>query len=78
MLTRKARFGDHVLHPSELNRVLELFDRVGLEAAQGMLGRWQRDPAFLDAMRILSSEDSEGPGANGGGTSDSNGNSESS
>ena len=78
MLTRKARFSDRVFHPSELNRVLELYDRVGLEAAQAMLGRWQRDPDYLDAMRILSSEDSDSPGSEGGGPADSNGNSESS
>jgi uncharacterized protein (DUF2336 family) len=78
MLTRKALFGERVMHPSELNRVLELYDRVSLEAAQAMLSRWQRDPDYLDAMRILSSEDSDSPGANGSGPSDSDGNSESS
>ena len=53
MLTRKARFGKRVISPSELNRILELYDRVGLEAARAMLDRWRRDPEYLNAIRIL-------------------------
>jgi uncharacterized protein (DUF2336 family) len=64
MLTRKAESGERTIHPSEVNRVLELYERVVLEAAQAMLGNWQRDPEFLDAVRVLSAGDSDSPDSN--------------
>lgn len=53
MLTRKARSGTGVMNPRELTRVLALYDRVRPEAARAMLGRWQRDSDYLNAMRLL-------------------------
>jgi len=53
MLTRKAHSSDQSINPKELNRVLELFDRIKMETAQAMLQRWQRDSNYLNAMRVL-------------------------
>lgn len=53
MLTRKARSGSGVMNPRELTRVLTLYDRVRPEAASAMVGRWQRDSDFLNAVRVL-------------------------
>ena len=53
MLTRKARAGSGVMNPRELTRVLALYDRVRPEAARAMIGRWQRDSDFLNAVRVL-------------------------
>jgi uncharacterized protein (DUF2336 family) len=53
MLTRKARSGSGVMNPRELTRVLALYDRVRPEAASAMVGRWQRDSDFLNAVRVL-------------------------
>ena len=53
MRTRRARLGKRVIDTSELARVLELFDRVHIETAQAMLGRWRRDPDYLNAIRTL-------------------------
>jgi uncharacterized protein (DUF2336 family) len=66
MLTRKAGFGERVTRPSKLNRALGLYDRIGLEPAQAMLNHWQRDPQFLNAKRVLSSQDSDSPGSDDG------------
>lgn len=56
MLTRKARAGDHVISPSELTRVLALYDRIRLDSAKAMLERWKRDPEYLNALRVLSAD----------------------
>lgn len=53
MLTRKARATSGVMNPRELTRVLSLYDRVRPQAAQAMIGRWQRDSDFLNAVRLL-------------------------
>lgn len=58
MLTRKARGRAEPINPRELTRVLTLYDRLREDAVRAMLSRWQRDAAFLDAMRLL-----EGDGA---------------
>ena len=67
MLTRKARAQENVISPSDLTRVLALYDRVRADSAKAMLGRWQRDPEYLNALRVLSSrngksEDPQLPG----------------
>ncbi len=54
MLTRKARAEDRVIRPAELTRVLDLYDRVRHESALAMIARWQRDPDYLNAVRVLS------------------------
>lgn len=57
MLTRKARSNSAVMNPRELTRVLALYDRVKPEAARAMIVRWQRDSDFLNAVRVLESND---------------------
>jgi hypothetical protein len=62
MLTRKARGGEQAISPAELTRVLALYDRVQPESAQAMLRRWQRDPEYLNALRVLATgKDGEVP-----------------
>jgi uncharacterized protein (DUF2336 family) len=56
MLTRQARSRESVINPADLTRVLALYDRIREDSAKAMLGRWQRDPEYLNALRILSSE----------------------
>lgn len=57
MLTRKARASAGVMNPRELTRVLALYDRVRPESARAMIGRWQRDSDFLNAVRVLKERD---------------------
>jgi len=64
MLTRKARATSGVMNPRELTRVLSLYDRVRPEAAQAMIGRWQRDSDFLNAVRLLERTGGIEPDAN--------------
>jgi uncharacterized protein (DUF2336 family) len=59
-LTRKARRGKQIIPATELTRMLNLYDRVTTEAAQSVLGRWQRDSEYLNAVRILSGSGSPG------------------
>jgi len=53
LLSRKARPGEQVVAPTELKDVLEFYDRLDFTAAKNMVHRWQRDPAYLDAIRRL-------------------------
>ncbi len=64
MLTRKARAGAGVMNPRELTRVLALYDRVRPESARAMIGRWQRDSDFLNAVRLLKERDGDAAPAN--------------
>ncbi|MFO0995993.1 MAG: DUF2336 domain-containing protein [Alphaproteobacteria bacterium] len=54
--SRQARRGDKSVDPMELQRVLTLFDRIQPQTAQAILRRWQRDPDYLKAIRMLESE----------------------
>ncbi|MDH3241734.1 MAG: DUF2336 domain-containing protein [Alphaproteobacteria bacterium] len=63
MLTRKARAKETVISPSDLTRVLALYDRVRSDSAKAMLARWQRDPEYLNAIRMLSSQNGKGGNA---------------
>lgn len=65
MLTRKARASDHIISPSELTRVLALYDRVRADSAKAMLVRWQRDPEYLNALRVLAAESADRDPATG-------------
>lgn len=65
MLSREARFGERVTGRPEPARILELYDRVRLELAQTILGRWRCDPDYLDAMRVLSKTAPNGASAPG-------------
>jgi uncharacterized protein (DUF2336 family) len=53
LLSRKARPGEQMVAPNELKEVLEFYDQLDLAAAKNLLHRWQRDPAYLDAIRRL-------------------------
>lgn len=54
--SRQARRGDKSVDPHELQRVLTLFDRIQPQTANGILRRWQRDPDYLKAIRMLETE----------------------
>jgi uncharacterized protein (DUF2336 family) len=71
MLTRKARARENVISPADLTRVLALYDRVREDSAKAMLGRWQRDPEYLNALRVLSTENGNGKNVQLPGTSSS-------
>ena len=62
MLTRKARPGRPAIRKTELTRVLELYDRIGQQSAQAIIGRWRRDSDYLNAVRVLSAVDDKGSG----------------
>jgi uncharacterized protein (DUF2336 family) len=53
LLTRKARPGNASTDPADLGRALEFYDRVDNPTAQLVLGRWRRDPAYLNAIRSV-------------------------
>lgn len=53
MLTRRARSADRTINPRDLTRVLALYDRIQAEVARSMLLRWQRNPEYLNALRLL-------------------------
>lgn len=55
LLSRKARPGDQQVDPNEVKEVLALYDRLDDQTAKNLLRRWQRDPAFLEAVRRLES-----------------------
>jgi len=75
MLSREARFGKPVTGRPEPARVLELYDRVRLELAQAILGRWRCDPDYLDAMRVLSKTAPHGAASTGASAPRDSGNS---
>ena len=60
LLSRKARPGDKVVDPRELSKVLNFFDKVSIEAANGVLARMRRDPDYLNSIRQLSSLEKPG------------------
>ena len=51
LLSRSARPGDKVVDPNEVSRVLNFFDRIGLETARKVVKRWHLDPNFLFALK---------------------------
>lgn len=61
LLSRQARPGDKQVDPAELVKVLEFFDGIDAKAAGRMLRRWQRDPDYLNAIRLLD-DGATGPG----------------
>ena len=60
MLSRKARNSERGTDPKELKLVLELFDRIQVEAADRMLKKWQRDSNFLNAIRVVETANDQG------------------
>ena len=61
-LTRKARPGKPTVRAAELTRVLDIHDRIGPRSAQAIIGRWQRDARYLNAVRLLSVVAGKGSG----------------
>ncbi|MEX2455178.1 MAG: DUF2336 domain-containing protein [Rhodospirillaceae bacterium] len=53
LLIRSARPGDKVVDPSELTRVLDLYDRIKTETAKKVLEHWRLDPDYLFALKQL-------------------------
>lgn len=51
LLSRSARPGDKVVDPNEVSRVLNFFDRIGIETARKVVKRWHLDPNFLFALK---------------------------
>mgnify|MGYP003388809951 FL=1 len=51
LLSRSARPGDKVVDPNEVSRVLNFFDRIGIETARKVVQRWHLDPNFLFALK---------------------------
>ncbi len=56
LLSRSARPGDKVVDPSELTRVLDLYDRIKIETARKVLEHWRLDPDYLFALKQLNSQ----------------------
>ena len=56
LLSRSARPGDKVVDPSELTRVLDLYDRIKLDTAKKVVEHWRLDPDYLFALKQLNSK----------------------
>ena len=58
LLSRSARPGDKVVDPSELARVLDLYDRIKMDTAQKVVEHWRLDPDYLFALKQLNAQKS--------------------
>ena len=56
LLSRSARPGDKVVDPSELTRVLDLYDCIKLETAQKVVELWRLDPDYLFALKQVNTQ----------------------
>jgi uncharacterized protein (DUF2336 family) len=56
LLSRSARPGDKVVDPNEVSRVLNFFDRIGIETARKVVKRWHLDPNFLFALKQVDND----------------------
>lgn len=56
LLSRSARPGDKVVDPSELTRVLDLYDRIKLQTARKVVEHWRLDPDYLFALKQLNAQ----------------------
>jgi len=56
LLSRSARPGDKVVDPSELTRVLDLYDRIKLETAKKVVEHWRLDPDYLFALKQVNAQ----------------------
>lgn len=56
VLSRRARPGQTPLDSTELNKVLEFYDRLDTAAADAVLQRWRRDPNYLDSIRRVEAD----------------------
>ncbi len=53
MWFRQGRIGHKEVEEQELSRSLSFFDQTSIVAARAILRRWQRDPDYLNALRLL-------------------------
>ncbi len=51
---------DQEVEEEELSRSLSFFDETSIVAARAILRRWQRDPDYLNALRLLEQTDRVG------------------
>ncbi len=56
LLSRSARPGDKVVDPSELTRVLDMYDRIKLDTAKKVVEHWRLDPDYLFALKQLNAQ----------------------
>jgi uncharacterized protein (DUF2336 family) len=56
LLSRSARPGDKVVDPSELARVLDLYDRMKMETAKKVVEHWRLDPDYLFALKQVNAQ----------------------
>ncbi len=50
---RQGRIGHKEVEEEELSRSLSFFDETSIVAARAIMRRWQRDPDYLNALRLL-------------------------
>ena len=62
-LSRRARPDAKPVTPDELAKALEFYDRVEPATATAVVQRWKRDPNFLDSLRRLEPDASDGDAA---------------
>ena len=56
LLSRSARPGDKVVDPSELARVLDMYDRIKPDTAKKVVEHWRLDPDYLFALKQLNAK----------------------
>jgi hypothetical protein len=62
LLSRSARPGDKIVDPSELTRVLDLYDRIKLDTAHKVVEHWRLDPDYLFALKQLNTQQRQATG----------------
>ncbi len=62
LLSRSARPGDKVVDPSELTRVLDLYDRIKLDTAHQVVEHWRLDHDYLFALKQLNAQQQQATG----------------
>lgn len=50
---RSGRIGDKRVAPDEVSKAASFYHHLDLKSAQAMLRRWQRDPDYLNALRLI-------------------------
>ena len=50
---RQGRLGRKEVEVDELSQAIDFYERTEPETAASLLQRWQRDPAFLNALRLV-------------------------
>ncbi len=50
---RRGRLGDKHIETDEITQAMAFFDNTSVESATALLRRWQRDPYYQNALRII-------------------------